>query len=131
MSPYPGDDRRRAPRVARQLPLILTDHVGELSAVTRNISVSGAYCMLRRHIPPMTKLNIHFALPGSGTMSCEGVVVRVEPAQPVSSVASYHIAIFFNDISEDNRTRLSQYVHRHLRAVPNKGGAKPRTTRHQ
>lgn len=125
MSTFQGDERRRAPRVAKELPLTLTDHVGELSAVTRDISASGAYCTLRRHIPAMTKLQIHVALPGSSAVACEGVVVRVEPAKPIPSQSSYHVAIFFNEISETNRARLSQFVQDHLHASLPKGAAKP------
>ena len=114
--PYRGKERRRAPRVARQLPLVLMDHVGEVSAVTRDISESGAYCMMRRHVPLMTKLQIHFKLPGRGEISCKGVVVRVEPPLPSASVSTYEMAIFFNDISRDHRKRLSHYIQEHLRA---------------
>lgn len=128
---YQGDDRRRAPRVAKQVPLIVTDHVGEISAVTRDISVSGANCTLRRHIPAMTKLQIHFNLPGSGSVRCEGVVVRVEPAKPVPDRAHYDVAIFFNDMPDTDRTRLSQFVHDHLHTAPEKGGDNPRSARHR
>lgn len=124
MSSYQGDDRRHAPRVASRLPLTLTDHFGELSAMTRDISASGAYCTLRRHVPVMTKLRIRFALPGrgQGAVACGGVVVRVEPANPAPRRTSYRVAIFFNNIAEDARARLADYVHEHL---------KPRGTRHR
>lgn len=112
---FEGKDRRRAPRVAKQVPLTLKDQVGELSTVTRDISASGAYCTLRRHVPLMTKLQIRFALPETGQVACEGVVVRIDPAKPAPGHHSYEVAIFFNDIADDARARLSQFVQDHLR----------------
>lgn len=123
---YQGPDRRRAPRVASRLPVILRDGAGELAASTRDISESGASCTLRRFVPPMTKLQIHFELPGrprAARIVCRGVVVRVNPPAPTPRPSRYHLAIFFNDMTAGDRARIARYVHNHLQAV------KPRGTR--
>lgn len=122
---YQGPERRRAPRVESRLPVVLTDGTGELTASTRDISESGAYCTLRRFVPLMTKLQIHFELPGRppARIACQGVVVRVDPPAPAPRPSRYHLAIFFNDMADEDRARIARYIHDHLEAV------KPRGTR--
>lgn len=117
---YRGPDRRLAPRVEHRLPVRLTHEDGALSAITRDLSASGASCSLRRFIPLMTKLQIQLDLPGRARptrIACQGVVVRVEPPRPMPRSSRYHLAIFFNDMAGVDRTRLARYVHEHLRAA--------------
>lgn len=121
---YQGPDRRRAPRVKSRLPVIFTDGAEELAATTRDISESGAYCTLRRFVPPMTKLQIHFELPGrphAARITCQGVVVRVDPPAPTPRPSRYHLAIFFNDMASSDRVRIARYIHHHLQAVKPRG----------
>jgi len=99
------------------LPLTLTHEDGVLAATTRDLSASGAYCTLRRFIPPMTKLQIqlHLSTRSQPTrIACQGVVVRVKPPTPRSTLSRYQLAIFFNDIADRDRARLARYIDDHL-----------------
>lgn len=113
----PGPERRRAPRITTRLPLTLMQAARQLVTWTENLSASGAYCTVKGVLSPMTKLQVRLELPdrvGSRAIRCEGVVVRAEPAVPSSRQSSYHVAVFFNGISDRNRALLAQYVQRHL-----------------
>jgi hypothetical protein len=61
----------------------------------------------------MTKLSIMLLLPvefktktEAEKVQCKGVVVRAEP----DPQKGYNIAIFFNEISQRNKNKISQYV---------------------
>ena len=107
-------ERRAAPRVPVPLPLHLDDAQGKFTARTKNLSASGAYCMLRRFLAPMTKLAMQLELPGRPVhwVRCEGIVVRVEPARRVPRRSHYYVAIFFSEIAETDRSRIADYVQR-------------------
>ncbi len=111
-------ERRREPRAVEQLTLDLQDAATQLTAETKNLSASGAYCTLERFIPPMSKLQLHFELPGNGTrrsaIRCSGVVVRVEPVIAPSGRGSYHIAILFTELSARDRSAISSFVRQRL-----------------
>lgn len=111
-------DRRAAPRIEAKLPLRLADGAGPFATKTRNLSVSGAYCTIQRFIALMTKLQVRLELPGNRApmfVDCRGVVVRIQPPRAQPRLKRYHIAIFFQDLTDSNRAALAQYVQRHLR----------------
>ena len=108
-------NRRKDPRIAHRVPLHLTHEVEVTKTESENLSASGVYCTVKHYIPLMTKLKIRVALPTEhgSHIDCRGVVVRIEP--PVESKrATYNVAIFFNDLADDDRTRLAGYVQTHL-----------------
>lgn len=114
-----GAERRRAPRISKQLPLVLRHARNEFVTKTENVSASGAYCTVTRYVAPMTKLKVRLELPDASSrsprlISGEGVVVRVEPPYPTPRRRVYHIAIFFNELSERSRGLLAAYVEQHL-----------------
>jgi len=114
----PQSERRGAPRIVTRLPLTLTQAARQLVTWTENLSVSGAYCVVKRFLPPMTKLQIRLELPdrlGSRAISCEGVVVRAQPPAPSPRQSAYHVAVFFSGISDRSRALLAEYVQRHPR----------------
>jgi hypothetical protein len=108
-------ERRRYPRVKKNLPLKL--RVGDFDVVTEteNLSCIGTYCKVDRYVEPMTKLKILLLLPIRSRRSvvnkkveCEGIVVRSEPITDEGH--RYNIAIFFSDIKTKDRERISDYV---------------------
>ena len=124
MSRKSSAERRRSPRVETRLPLSLGDPSAELLTTTQNVSASGAYCTVRKFLPPMTRLQVRMELPGDGRphpIECEGVVVRVEPPEPVVRRTNYRIAIFFSDLSERDRAGLSHFVQSRLTAFLRRG----------
>lgn len=65
----------------------------------------------------MTRLKIVLRLPCSDEkkedicVECYGVVVRVEKVLSKSrGITEYHIAIFFSEIEEEEREKLSDYI---------------------
>ena len=111
------DNRRRHARIPHRLPLQLTHDVHDLITKTENVSASGAYCIVKRYVAPMTKLQVRLEIPGQTHLSvkCEGVVVRTDPPQPDPKRHEYSVAIFFQDISERDRTTLAHYIDQHIK----------------
>ena len=110
-------ERRRAPRSAETLPLAVTEGDTPVNAKMQNLSAAGAYCALERFIPPMTKLDLKFDLPGGARptkVQCTAVVVRVEPSVTDGDVMRYNTALFFTDLAERDRKAISQFVQRRL-----------------
>ena len=115
-----SQERRRHPRVAKSLSLQLSHTSDDIITETSNISASGAYCIMKRFIPVLTKMRVKLSVPDertSKTISCEGIVVRVEPAHEQSKPTDYKVAIFFHDLTEHDRTVLAHYVQQHISAA--------------
>ena len=114
MHSQPTPERRRAPRLEHNIPLKLSSADVELVTETKNLSSSGAYCRLNKHIEPMTKLKIHLLLPvkknnrmTTRKISCQGVVVRSEA---VAGQDYFNTAIFFSDLSVKDTQTLKDFV---------------------
>lgn len=115
-----SQERRRAPRIAERVALTISDAGPALSAETKNLSASGAYCTLDRFIAPMTKLALQFELPLGAKrvqIRCTGVVVRVDAVVSDADHGRYHVAIFFSDLSERDRASIGRFVQQRLAAT--------------
>ena len=110
-------ERRRYPRIKKELPLKIRGQGYDFVTQTKDLSCIGAYCYVNKYIPPMTKLSVMMLLPSESEeknaalkVQCKGVVVRTDPNPPTG----FNIAIFFNDISQRNKDKISQYVNHFL-----------------
>lgn len=110
-------ERRRHPRIDKQLALKIKGRDFDSVTETINISQSGAYCHVDKYIEPMTKLNIMILLPikeknrtATKKVRCQGVVVRTEESRR----GGYNIAVFFNEISGPDTQKIARYVAGHL-----------------
>ena len=109
-------ERRVYPRLAHKLPLNLAVNGYDFSTVSRNISSVGAYCHLDKYMPPFTKISVKLSLPtrdaaGKNTIvECKGVVVRTED----ETDGGFNLAIFFNQMRDDQRKKIAQYISRFL-----------------
>ena len=116
-----SQERRQAPRVDERVTVAITESGAAVQAETRNLSTAGAYCTLDRFIAPMTKLQLEYELL-NGTrrvrIRCSGVVVRVEPVVSNQEHGQYNIAIFFTELTEHDRSAISQFVRQRLSAQP-------------
>ena len=113
-------DRRRAPRVKMALPLTVTGQGKAFLVQTKNLSATGAYCAFRQFVSPMTKLRVRVEVTTGShprIISCEGVVVRVDPPKPSRDQKHYDVAIFFHDLADDDRFSLARYVQEHLKPI--------------
>jgi hypothetical protein len=118
VSARPKEDRRKNRRLESNIPIKISQDGGDFVTETRNISRSGAYCRANQYIAPMTKLKVHLLLsiprngkPLTKKISCEGVVVRSDPADDKGC----HIAIFFNDIKQRDAESITDYVNKYLK----------------
>ncbi len=114
-----GQERRRAPRVAERVSVALTEEGKAFQAESENLSAAGVYCTLDRFLPPMTKLQLQFELLDGARhvrVRCEGVVVRVEPIIASAERGRYHVAVFFTELAERDRSAISRFVSQRLSA---------------
>ncbi len=113
-------DRRAHPRVEANLAGQLVTHAPATEAVVvrgRNISCTGVYCHIDRFIPPFQKLRLSMILPirdngriHNETIQLDGVTVRVEPDREDPDVLDYHVAIFFENLSKEDRDLIVKYM---------------------
>ena len=118
-TPKPVLDRRRSIRVEEKLPFKIGAQNYEAEAITVNISVNGALCIVEREIPLMTQLKIALTLPSKPAqknklLSMKGVIVRKEKDL---EGGKYYIAIYFSDIKPADRKFLSNFIESRLPAA--------------
>jgi hypothetical protein len=106
-------ERRIHPRVDHTLPIKVAVNGYDFATSTHNISCVGAYCRIPKYMPPFTKVMVKLSLPivtDAGAkdyrVECKGVVVRTED----ESTGGFNIAIFFNEINDTQRKKISQYI---------------------
>ena len=112
-------DRRRSPRIIRQIPLKIKHEDYDLVGQTRDISCIGVYCTINKYIPPFSLISMVLLLPIKTNnrnsicdMRCQGVVVRT--GQDPQNNKRYNIAIYFNRLRKSDKVKLSQYVQQYL-----------------
>ncbi len=106
-------ERRKYPRFTQRLPIVLAANGYDFNTTTQNISCVGAYCHIDKYVPPFTKVLVKMNIPhGAGkvdtdhNVECKGVVVRTED----DSNKGFNIAIFFNEIKDIERKKISHYI---------------------
>jgi hypothetical protein len=114
------EERRGFPR-AEDGELTLELKSGDFDAMTHtlNISASGLYCKVNKHIPLMSRVKLILMVPQvSGgnvekkPLAVEGVVVREHPVIMDGETRHYDVAIFFDDLNPKAREMISSYVSR-------------------
>jgi hypothetical protein len=109
-------ERRLHPRIDHKLPLNLAVNGYDFSTSTHNISSVGAYCHLDKYMPPFTKISVKLSLPNKGQagkntiVECKGVVVRTED----EARGGFNLAIFFNQMRDDQRKKIASYISQFL-----------------
>lgn len=117
-------ERRRYPRVEKNIAIKLKDKDVDFVTETENISCIGAYCQIDSYLPILTKLKITLLLPRSKKSQsakrivCEGSVVRVERSHALLENNKYNIAIYFNEIAKGDMKLIDAYVKNHSTASP-------------
>ncbi len=118
------EDRRQARRVDASLNLEvripLDDGSHETASLeTINISSSGVYFRSDKYLEPMTKLamRLDVTVPGDdqgspdrAPVSCEGIVVRIEPEFATAAAEHYEVAVFFTQIEPDGMANLERHI---------------------
>jgi len=110
-------ERRRAQRVDANLAVTVSGAPEGAQGRTLNISTNGVYFESPKFIDVLTKVQLELVIPigepGSGKeerVTCEGIVVRVEPEHEDPDVSRYNVAIFFAYVSKSSQAVLSRYI---------------------
>ena len=112
--PKPIRERRRSIRINEHLPFNIGGHGYEIQAVTQNISVNGAMCLVEKDIPMMTQLDVALSLSESSRVQkirMKGVVVRKE-VDP--ETGHFSIAIYFSTLQPQDKIKLEKFIERRL-----------------
>ncbi len=114
-------ERRQYPRIRRPLPLKIAADGYRFATNTENVSCVGAYCHLDKYLPPFTKIAVKLILPVMAggkvknmDVECNGVIVRTEDEKK----GGFNIAVFFNEIKENQRKKIAQYINQLLPKSP-------------
>lgn len=107
-------ERRLHPRIEKPLPFKVAANGYDFATSTRNLSCVGAYCHIGKYIPPFTKIAVKVTLPNDRSkpyeVECKGVIVRTEDEK----TGGFNIAIFFNEIRDNQRLKISRYINQFL-----------------
>ena len=109
-------ERRKAPRLEKQLSVQLSAAAFDLTTETKNISSRGVCCEVDRPIPYMSKLRVTLQLPVKEKgrtvlhpIRTEAVVVRSE---------AHFVALYFERISPSDAAKIDDYVFTNLTGSP-------------
>jgi hypothetical protein len=114
-------DRRAHERIESQL--VFEGFGGEQETVARmvatNLSMGGVYCTSSNDFPEMTRLGVRMALPPNGDtgaqqslpLNVEAIVVRNRSLpSPTGGDPRYELALFFTNITDEQKQMLSNYL---------------------
>lgn len=117
MTKFTKVERRKYPRIDRQLPLKVLANGYDFITSTQNVSCIGTYCQINKYMPPFTKVIVKLTLPiltcngnKNCNVECKGVVVRTDDRNK----NGFNVAIFFNKIKGEQRKIISQYINQFL-----------------
>ena len=85
-----------------------------------NISTNGIYFESPHYLSPLTKVRLELIVPDAeapkkeSPVSCDGVVVRVEPEKKSPGVSRYNVAIFFTVVPDSSQKILDRYIRSRL-----------------
>ena len=109
----PKLEKRQYPRIEQRVPLNIVANGYDFATTTQNISCLGAYCHIDKYIPPFTKIRVKLTLPiisndkdNDCSVECNGVVVRTDDEKK----GGFNIAVFFNQIKNNQRQKITQYI---------------------
>lgn len=116
-----GRERREFPRLKQDLPIKLASNGYDFATSTQDVSCAGTYCTIQKYIPPFTKVLIKLTLPMAPAVSnknyeveCKGVVVRSDDEPG----GGFNVAVFFNEIKDEQKKKISQYINQFLPKDP-------------
>ncbi len=109
-----GAERRQHARLEHNIPVKISADDLDIVTETKNLSCSGAFCRVNKHIEPMTKLKLHLLLPmrknnkiTTKKITCQGVVVR---SYASADGEYFDTAIFFSDINSRDSQVIGEFV---------------------
>jgi hypothetical protein len=123
MKDFNPTERRQYTRFNIQMPLKYSfpgAETGQIfEATSVNVCLNGVYCTVNRYIPLFNRLLVtffspkHNGIPAHIVSQLEGIVVRVEPEQEETGRTEYNIALFFQEISQQQHEALHKMITSH------------------
>ncbi|HLD82488.1 MAG TPA: PilZ domain-containing protein [Candidatus Omnitrophota bacterium] len=114
-------EKRLYQRINSNLPVEIEANGFDFVTTTQNISCVGAYCRIDKYIPPFTRIMVKLRLPmanqqrkSDNQVACYGVIVRTDDELE----GGFNIAVFFNEIKDSQRQKISQYLSKFLPKTP-------------
>lgn len=113
-------ERRAFPRI-RDEGLSVKLKMGDFDSITHtlNLSASGVYCKVDKEIPLMSRVKLILMIPNTSkdakattSLEVSGVVVREHPVIIDGEIKHYDCAIFFEDLSAEDKETISNYISR-------------------
>lgn len=111
------EERRKYPRIDHRLHIKVAANGYDFITSTQNVSCVGAYCQIKKYVPPFTKVKVKLTLPiinenenKKYDVECKGVIVRTADEDN----GGFNIAIFFNEINNIQRKKISEYISQFL-----------------
>ncbi len=110
-------EKRKYPRIRQQMTFEIREDDSVVIAEMVNLSGIGAYCRVNKPLALMTNLRIVLPLIYKDRINdveyveCDGTIVRTE--RVLGDEDSYHVAIFFNDISPSEQEKITDYIEAH------------------
>ncbi|MFC1699633.1 PilZ domain-containing protein [Candidatus Omnitrophota bacterium] len=114
----PKKERRRRKRIDIVLPIKIEYNNQRLWALTKNISVLGAYVETDQDIPRGAAMEIQIKLPKPGKqknaqakeIKCIGIAFRTQSAIAQEKISQYGVGIFFRAFLEGGEKQLSKFI---------------------
>ena len=111
-------ERRRHPRAQGGFHIVVNAATQKKKVLVRDISSSGVSCYLDFPIPEFTTVMVNLEIPEAAGhnidhkgLTCEGAIVRCRPvAGDKKSESQFDVAIFFQNISDEGRRLIENYV---------------------
>jgi hypothetical protein len=110
-------ERRKYPRIKdKNISIKLSSEGVDTITQSLDVSASGIYCKVKKHIPLMSRVQLVLNLPGKkdqagpSNIDVEGIVVREHPVIENGRVHHYDLAIFFDSLLPKHRKKLIQYI---------------------
>jgi c-di-GMP-binding flagellar brake protein YcgR len=109
-------ERRKHPRIKdKDVSIKLSGDGFDTITQSLDISASGIYCKVTKHVPLMSRVQLALSLPaksdtGNSTLDVEGIVVREHPVIENGRIHHYDLAIFFDSLLPRERKKLVQYI---------------------
>jgi hypothetical protein len=110
-----SEERRKSPRLEDEGLSLKLEGFDSVTH-TLNISPSGVYCKVEKELPLMSRLKLALVIPdpskdgGMKNMEVTGVVVRQHPVVIDGVTKHYDVAIFFEDLSQQDKNAISAYI---------------------
>lgn len=110
---YLGIPERREERISVSLPVLVKTSGKRIRGYTRDLSLTGAFIIMRDLVPVGSETEIELELPNDKKVKAFGTVVREEREDVVGQLLT-GIGVAFSRFSGSGQKDLSEFIKKHL-----------------